>query len=380
MTTAAIITTCNRPELLESALLSVQRQSRAVDEIIVVNDGESEVRVNGVKVLRIGPFSGPAAARNAGARVATTDNVAFLDDDDVWAADHVETVSRMLRDSEVVATAFRRHTRSGQVEIRTPPAELRALDWFVQNQGIQGSNLAARRNTFLDLRGFDELLWCDEDMDFAIRCADRGVRFASSEASTVICHAHAFPRITSPGDCHRHAHRTFLAAHASRMSPAQVESFRERVRKLFGVDPGPVPRLVWVLGPPGAGKTTWATRCARGLDRVLDFVDAMPWLDGADLGVRTAKRHLAAAIRATESQRLEGDRRLFVTPAYFGPEDLGPPQDFEHIVSLVPSAERWRAQLGHREGHIEEKHAREYELWAARFGTGARAANAGGLS
>ncbi len=379
-TTAAIISTCDRPEMLERALTSVHRQGRAADEIIVVNDGQSDVRIAGTKVVRTGPYAGPAAARNAGAHTAACDNLAFLDDDDEWAPDHVETISRLLTDCEVVATAFRRHNRSGEVEVREPPSALQASEWFVQNQGIQGSNLAVRRRMFLGLLGFDELLWCGEDMDFAIRCADGSVRYAMSRAPTVICHAHSQPRITSPALRHRHSHRTFLAGYGSRMSAAQVQAFRERVTRLFGVDPGPVPRVVWVLGPPGAGKTTWATRHARSSDRIFDLGEAMPWLDGADLGVRTAKRHIAAAVRATESQRAGGDRRLFVTPAYFGPEDLGPPQDFEHIVALVPSAQRWRTQLEQREGYIDERHAREYEQWAARFGTGARAANAGNVA
>ena len=378
-TTAAIIPTCDRPELLERALASVHRQGRAADEILVVNDGESDISVVGARVLRIGPYAGPAAARNAGAHAATCDNLAFLDDDDEWTPDHIETISRRLTNYKVVATAFHRHTRSGDVELREPPPALLASDWFVQNQGIQGSNLAVRRRTFVELLGFDELLWCGEDMDFAIRCADGSVSYAMSRVPTVICHAHSQPRITSPDSRHRHAHRTFLAAYGSRMSSAQVLAFRERVTKLFGVDPGPVPRVVWVLGPPGAGKTTWATRHARGRDRIFDLGDAMPWLDGADLGVRTAKRHIAAAVRATESQRPEGDRRLFVTPAYFGPEDLGTPQHFEHIVALVPLAHRWRTQLEQREGHVHERHAREYEQWSARFGTGARAANAGNV-
>lgn len=374
---SVIIPTCDRPEMLARALASVHVQGLAAGEVIVVNDGRSDVAVAGAKVLRTGPYSGPAAARNAGALAAGCDHLAFLDDDDEWAPGHLETMWRLLGDGDVAATAFRRHTRAGEVEVREPPSDLCASAWLVRNQGIQGSNLAVRRRTFLGLQGFDELLWCGEDIDFAIRCAEGGVRYAMSREPTVTCHAHSRPRITSPSPRHRHAHRTFLAAHGSKMSCTQVQTYRERIASLFGIDPGPVPRLVWVLGPPGAGKTTWATRHARGHDRVLDLVEAMPWLDGADIGVRTAKRHIAAAIRATESKRVGGDRRLFVTPAYFSPEDLGPAQDFEHIVAVVPSEPCWRAQLGRREGFIDERSAREYEQWAARFGTGASAATAG---
>jgi hypothetical protein len=161
------------------------------------------------------------------------------------------------------------------------------------------------------------------------------------------------------------------------MTDDDIRAFRERAEQLFGVDPGPVPRLVWVMGPPGAGKTTWATRCARGRDRVLDFTDVMPWIDGADLGVRTAKRHVAAAFRVVERQRGAHDRRLFVTPAYFDPEDLGPPRAFEHIVAIVPEADRWRAQIAGRDGRVEGRHLQEYARWLDRFGTGARAATAG---
>lgn len=363
--------------MLRRALSSVRLQRRPVDEIIVVNDGTMEVEVPGAVMVRTGPYAGPGAARNAGARAAVCDFLAFLDDDDEWAPDHLEAIDSLLHESDVAATAFHRQTRVGGVELRRPPPFLRAADWFVRNQGIQGSNLAVRRRTFLQLLGFDELLWCGQDMEFAIRCADGGVRYAMSELPTVICHAHPQPRITSPGPRHRHAHRTFLAAHGSRMLPEQVAAFCERVGRLFGVDPGPLPRLIWVLGPPGGGKSTWAHRHARGDDRVLDLVAAMPWLDGADVGVRTAKRHVAAAIRATESQRAPGDRRLFVSAADFAPQDLGPPQEFEHVVVVVPEPQRWLEQIGRRMGPPDDRCIREYDQWASRFGTAARAANAG---
>jgi GT2 family glycosyltransferase len=375
-TTAAIITTCDRPQMLARAVESVRRQSMPVDELIVVNDGMSEVVVDGATLLRTGPLAGPSAARNAGAAAARSDFVMFLDDDDLWQTDHVATIARLGIEQDVIVTAMQRHTRAGAVVLEVPPPTLVASDWLVGNLGVQGSNLAVRRQSFLKLLGFDEVLWCGEDMDFAIRAADAGLRYRRSEDPTVICHHHTGPRITSPGVRHRHAHRTFLAAHGSRMSAQQVQAFRERAQRLFGIDPGQAPRLVWVLGPPGAGKTTWAKRCARGRDRVMDCVDAMLWLDGADLGVRTAKRHLAAAIRATEMHRAPNDRCLFMTLAYFDAEDLGPPQSFEHVVAIVPGAARWHAQLRQRDGSVDEQHAREYARWVQRYGTGARAAPA----
>ena len=189
----------------------------------MVNDGVSDVRIAGVKVVRTGPHAGPAAARNAGARATSTEFLAFLDDDDEWRPEHVETISGLLRDWDVAATAFHKHTRAGDVLLKAPPSTLSAPDWLVRNLGIQGSNLAVRRSVFLDMLGFDELLWCGEDSDFAIRCADRGVRYAMSAAPTVTYHAHSQPRITSPSARHRHAHRTFLAAHGSRMSAPQVQ-------------------------------------------------------------------------------------------------------------------------------------------------------------
>lgn len=296
--------------------------------------------------------------------------VAALVDGQLRAPDLLQ---RALR-SVIVATGITQVNRRGGTTLRTPPRELVQSDWLTENQGVQGSNLCVRRVAFAALQGFDELMWCGEDVDFMIRAAGGGLRYGASTLPTVFWHRHERPRITDPNPRHAHAHRTFLAAHGARMTAVQVSDYRARTKQRFGVDPGVVPGLVWVLGPPGAGKTTWATGHAGDADRVMDFTEVMPWLDGADLGVRTANRHLASAIRAVERQRQEGRRRLFVTPAYFDPEDLGPIQFFEHIVCIVPSAERWRDQLLRREGHVDPRHEDEHRRWPSRFGTGARAA------
>lgn len=64
-----------RKEMLGRALLSVHTQTRKPDEIIVRVDTKGQ---------------GAAVTRNACWQAATSDYVAFLDDDDEWLPDHLE--------------------------------------------------------------------------------------------------------------------------------------------------------------------------------------------------------------------------------------------------------------------------------------------------
>lgn len=90
-----VIPTFNRCGQLMSALDSVLRQTRTVDEIIVVDDGSTDGTPEmlkqfasrhadrKIKIIRQ-ENRGPSAARNAGIRAASAGLIAFLDDDDIW--------------------------------------------------------------------------------------------------------------------------------------------------------------------------------------------------------------------------------------------------------------------------------------------------------
>jgi glycosyltransferase involved in cell wall biosynthesis len=72
-------------------LASVRGQSRAADELLVVDDGSTDATgaiatAAGAKVISR-PNGGVAAALNAGLAAALGDLVAFLDADDLWAPD-----------------------------------------------------------------------------------------------------------------------------------------------------------------------------------------------------------------------------------------------------------------------------------------------------
>lgn len=112
-------------------------------------------------------------------------------------------------------------------------------------------------------------------------------------------------------------------------------------------------RLTWLVGPPGAGKTTLArTYRADGI-RVVELTDMLaPLVEPAGLrkGVLGANGALVQMIRALE---LHPDNRdappLLVVAGLVAEDDLfaGDAAD-EAVWLLLPSRELWRLQLQRR--------------------------------
>lgn len=378
MSVSVIIPTHERPELLSRALASVRRQTRPPDEVLVVSDGDAcPPTAPGCRIVALGANTGGATARNVGARQARSEWLAFLDDDDEWNPRYLENALHHHAEAELVLTGFDKVRSDGEVvPEKIPPSHLEASEWMVRNQGLRGSNLLVRRELFAHSGGFDEVLTAGQDMDLAVRVAALRPRYVGHAERLVTFHAHGGQRISTPGPRNAYGWRTFLAIHGRRMSSAQGRAFRERTRSLFGSDPGEVPTLVWVLGPPGGGKTSWARRiaAAEGAE-VLGLASLLQWASGADHGVLSAKRHLVAAIREVELRRGPGERRLFVDSAYLPPEALRPLGPREHVVALVPPRSLWEERLCQRNGQILPAQSDEYSIWAGRFGVGAIASH-----
>jgi len=101
---SVIVRTKDRPRLLANALRSIAEQTYANLEIVVVNDGGQDVSdvvtslTGGIPVTYIAheKSEGRAAAANAGLKAAKGLYLNFLDDDDTFLPDHVETLVSYL--------------------------------------------------------------------------------------------------------------------------------------------------------------------------------------------------------------------------------------------------------------------------------------------
>lgn len=99
---SVIVRTRNRPDLLAEALASLAEGQYRRAEVVLVNDGGDPPPVpddHPLPILRVDlrENRGRAAAAEAGIAAATGDFVAFLDDDDLAAPEHLATLAGMVQ-------------------------------------------------------------------------------------------------------------------------------------------------------------------------------------------------------------------------------------------------------------------------------------------
>jgi radical SAM protein with 4Fe4S-binding SPASM domain len=120
---SVIVPTHNRPEMLVEALQSVLNQTFQDFEILVVNDAGADVRqvveaLNGsgkITYLEHDTNRGLGAARNTGIQHARGKYIAYLDDDDRFYPEHLETLANFLESSHYLVAytdAYQAHQRA----------------------------------------------------------------------------------------------------------------------------------------------------------------------------------------------------------------------------------------------------------------------------
>jgi len=170
--------------------------------VIVVDDGSLQpVRVErgaptSASVVRLDPPGGPAAARNAGWRLADSEIVVFLDADCVPVDGWLNTMLRHFADPGVAAVAPRivsdssSGTDLAEYELLNSPLDRGPREAPVRPRSgvsyVPSACLAIRRRALVDLDGFNETLRFGEDVDLVWRLDRRGWSVRYEPAASVI--------------------------------------------------------------------------------------------------------------------------------------------------------------------------------------------------
>jgi len=200
---SVIIITYNRLHFLKDALKSIHLQRLKPCEIIIVDDGSfqpvekafcyearrlTDIPINFVRLKN----SGPSAARNAGARCACGNVLAFLDDDDFWDYGYLQTAVKYIskHNYDLIITWLNNIHGEKVSKGKQISFDFDKMDLFRRNNGIIGSNIIVKKKAFDTIGGFDPLLYISEDKDFLIRMKAQNAKIGVIENNLVYYRIH----------------------------------------------------------------------------------------------------------------------------------------------------------------------------------------------
>jgi len=183
---SVIIPVYNGEKTIHETINSVLNQTISDFELLIINDGSQDSTLKIVSTIqdsRLKVFSyfkaGVSASRNRGLAQATGEFISFIDADDLWTPDKLETQLKVLQENPKAAVAYswtdwidESSQIIGKGSYITQEGEVFAkllLNDFVAN----GSNCLIRRQALIEVGSFDESLAHGEDWELWLRLAAR---------------------------------------------------------------------------------------------------------------------------------------------------------------------------------------------------------------
>ena len=181
---SVVVPLYNNAKDVERAIRSLQSQSMSEFEVVVVNDGSTDggdAVVRGMSDARIRVIDqenkGVSAARNRGVAESNGELIAFLDADDEWKPDFLETVVRLqgqFQQCSVFATHYL-YKDTGGAERSPILRKMPSGPWegVLQNYfeaaahsdpPIWSSAIAVKKSAILSVGGFPEGIGIGEDL------------------------------------------------------------------------------------------------------------------------------------------------------------------------------------------------------------------------
>jgi glycosyltransferase involved in cell wall biosynthesis len=183
---SVIIPAYNSEKTISHTIKSVLNQTLSVLELIVINDGSQDSTLEVIRQIqdsRIKVFSysnaGGNVSRNRGLNRAVGEFVSFLDADDLWTPDKLQSQFKALQENVTAKVAYSwtdyidtngQFILSGKrINVNGNVYENLLLSNFLEN----GSNPLICRKSLITLGGFDESLSAAQDWDMWLRLASK---------------------------------------------------------------------------------------------------------------------------------------------------------------------------------------------------------------
>ncbi|NDV81532.1 glycosyltransferase family A protein [Bacteroides sp. 51] len=178
---SVVIPAYNAQKTIESTVNSCLSQEYSPLEIIIINDCSTDETVDllqslygnnpKVQIYSFEKNQGVSRARNFGWRQAKGDYIAFLDSDDVWRADKLELISRILEDDSKILCIGHNYTANiycfnqyNNVEYKILSRKHLLFRNYFNTSSFVVSNVIQER--------FDETMSYTEDHDLYLRILD----------------------------------------------------------------------------------------------------------------------------------------------------------------------------------------------------------------
>lgn len=244
---SCIIPTHKRGDFLRECLNSVLSQTHLPDEIIVVSDVSDDAAAeicdrsagdNGLPIRYVESppgKSGASSSRNLGAALASSDFLAFLDDDDEWLGDYLADALRILEnDSDTDAVVTWIEMFSGHVTAPGPAirAGLAPHEVIAANPGATGSNIFLSRDSFDSIGGFDENLPVKNDTDFFYRFLNSGQRYAVNAKRLVRQRKHNQGQLTAKSEMRAAGVERYVAKHRVALTGRQLHDLKFSIHRM----------------------------------------------------------------------------------------------------------------------------------------------------
>lgn len=203
MISISVIIPCyNNSDTIARAITSVLNQTLAATEIIIVDDGSSDVNQTQdiiqqlddrrIKLIKHQQNKNGSAARNTGIKAATGDIIALLDADDEWLPTHIEaSVAYLSKENKAIAYSKSIIKSNGLLDIEIPTAgksdNQSVGDYLFVKQGfIPTPTIVFHKEKVKVL--FNEHLIRHQDYDFLLQVEAAGHRIEMSPHIGAIIH------------------------------------------------------------------------------------------------------------------------------------------------------------------------------------------------